>query len=70
MTPSNPVVFIGAGPGDPDLITVAGQKALAAADVIVYAGSLVNPAILGWRKAGARVVDSAKALKADGPAAA
>ncbi len=40
------VYFIGAGPGDPELITLKAQKLIAAADVIIYAGSLVNPAIL------------------------
>ena len=40
------VHFIGAGPGDPDLITVKGRKLLTEADVVVYAGSLVNPALL------------------------
>ncbi len=38
--------FVGAGPGAPDLITVRGRALLAQADVIVYAGSLVNPALL------------------------
>ncbi|HAM50356.1 MAG TPA: precorrin-4 C(11)-methyltransferase [Nitrospiraceae bacterium] len=40
------IYFIGAGPGDPELITIKGRKILDAADVIVYAGSLVNPALL------------------------
>jgi precorrin-4 C11-methyltransferase len=40
------VFFIGAGPGDPELITVKGQKRIAAADVVLYAGSLVAPEIL------------------------
>jgi precorrin-4/cobalt-precorrin-4 C11-methyltransferase len=42
------VIFCGAGPGDPDLITVKGQQALAAADLVVYAGSLVPAALLKW----------------------
>lgn len=33
-----PVMFVGAGPGDPDLITVKGQQALMKADVVIYAG--------------------------------
>ncbi|MCI5163432.1 MAG: precorrin-4 C(11)-methyltransferase [Candidatus Electrothrix sp. AX5] len=41
-----PVVFLGAGPGDPELITLKGRRLLDEADVIVYAGSLVNPALL------------------------
>ena len=36
------VIFIGAGPGDPDLITVKGRKIIEKADVIIYAGSLVK----------------------------
>lgn len=40
------VIFIGAGPGDPELITVKGAKALAQADRVIYAGSLVNPELL------------------------
>ncbi len=44
----NPIIFAGAGPGDPELITVKGQKALAQADLIMYAGSLVAPAVLTW----------------------
>lgn len=41
-----PIIFLGAGPGDPELITVKGRRLLDEADVIVYAGSLVNPALL------------------------
>ncbi len=44
----NPVLFVGAGPGDPELITVKGQKALQAADLVIYAGSLVPEAVLKW----------------------
>ncbi|MDR2611534.1 MAG: precorrin-4 C(11)-methyltransferase [Deltaproteobacteria bacterium] len=55
----HPVTFVGAGPGDPDLITVAGRKALEEADLIVTAGSLVNPEILACRRDGCRVEDSA-----------
>ena len=51
------VYFIGAGPGDPELITVKGRKALEVADIVIYAGSLVNPALLEGLKAD--VYDSA-----------
>ena len=44
------VFIVGAGPGDPELITVKGQKLLQTADVIIYAGSLVNPALLALAK--------------------
>ncbi len=40
------VYFIGAGPGDPELITLKGRRLLDAADLVIYAGSLVNPALL------------------------
>lgn len=48
MTSTGKVIFIGAGPGDPELITVKGQKLIAAADVVLYAGSLVAPEILQY----------------------
>ena len=51
--------FIGAGPGAADLITVRGAKLLGEADVIIYAGSLVNPALLDYKKEGCIVYDSA-----------
>ncbi|OGW41240.1 MAG: precorrin-4 C(11)-methyltransferase [Nitrospirae bacterium GWD2_57_9] len=51
------IYFIGAGPGDPDLITVKGRKLLDTADVVIYAGSLVNPALLKGIKA--QIFDSA-----------
>ena len=38
--------FVGAGPGAEDLITVRGQRYLEQADVVIYAGSLVNPGLL------------------------
>lgn len=40
------IAFVGAGPGDPDLITVKGKRLLDEADIVVYAGSLVNPELL------------------------
>lgn len=54
------VLFIGAGPGDPELITVKGQKAVRNADLIIYAGSLVPEAVIEDRKATAEVYNSAK----------
>jgi len=41
-----PVIFLGAGPGDPELITIKGRRLLDEADLIIYAGSLVNTALL------------------------
>ena len=52
-------MFIGAGPGDPELITIKGKKFLEQADVIIYAGSLLNPEILKYGKPGAELHDSA-----------
>jgi precorrin-4/cobalt-precorrin-4 C11-methyltransferase len=54
-----PVLFVGAGPGDPELITVKGRKALAKADLVIYAGSLVPEAVLAWTPASARLLNSA-----------
>ncbi|KGG79925.1 cobalt-precorrin-4 C(11)-methyltransferase [Caloranaerobacter azorensis H53214] len=53
------VYFIGAGPGDPELITIKGAKIIANADIIIYAGSLVNEEILNNRKIDADVYNSA-----------
>jgi len=54
------VYFIGAGPGDKELITVKGQKLLFEADCIIYAGSLVNPELLDYARSGCEFFDSAK----------
>lgn len=54
-----PVLFVGAGPGDPELITLRGARALAEADVVVWAGSLVHPALLGHCRPDAEIHDSA-----------
>jgi len=54
------VHFVGAGPGAPDLITLRGAALLAAADVVIYAGSLVNPALLERCKDGCAVYNSAE----------
>ncbi len=51
--------FVGAGPGAPDLITVRGAALLAQADLVVYAGSLVNPELLACCREGCEVLDSA-----------
>ena len=53
------VIFIGAGPGDPDLITVKGRKVIEKADVIIYAGSLVNKEVLNPKKEDCKVYNSA-----------
>ncbi len=55
----HPVLFVGAGPGDPELITVKGQNALMAADVVIYTGSLVPEALLKWARSGADRISSA-----------
>jgi len=56
MTEHSKVYFVGAGPGDPELITIKGKKILDRADVIIYAGSLVNPEVFAG--AGAEIYDS------------
>lgn len=53
------VHFVGAGSGAPDLITVRGMRLLQEADVIVYAGSLVNAEILGYAPEGCEIHNSA-----------
>lgn len=53
------VYFIGAGPGDPELITVKGARLLAEADVVIYTGSLVNKTLLETCKEGAEIHNSA-----------
>ena len=52
--------FVGAGPGAADLITMRGARLLQETDVIIYAGSLVNPALLEYAKPGCRIFNSAE----------
>ncbi|MFO7886594.1 MAG: precorrin-4 C(11)-methyltransferase [Desulfobacteraceae bacterium] len=56
---TNPVIFAGAGPGDPELVTVKTRIALENSDIIIYAGSLVPQALLTWKKESAEAVNSA-----------
>ena len=54
------VHFVGAGSGAPDLITVRGARLLQEADVIIYAGSLVNPQLLDYASEKAQIYNSAE----------
>ena len=54
------VLFIGAGPGAPDLITLRGAKAIGRADIVIWAASLVHPDILEHARPDAEVVDSSQ----------
>ena len=54
------VHFVGAGPGAPDLITLRGAELLKEADQVIYAGSLVNPALLEYCRRDSRILDSAR----------
>ena len=51
--------FVGAGPGAPDLITLRGKALLEQADIVIYAGSLVNPVLLGFCRDTCRIYNSA-----------
>ena len=53
------VYFVGAGPGDPDLITIKGKRIIENANVIIYAGSLVNPKVLEGHMEEALILNSA-----------
>lgn len=59
MSRTNPVIFVGAGPGDPELITVKGQSALMNADLVIYAGSLVPECLLKWTRPEIIILNSA-----------
>lgn len=54
------VNFVGAGSGAADLITLRGKRLIESADVIIYAGSLVNPELLSFARKGCEVHNSAK----------
>ena len=54
------VCFVGAGPGDPELITLKAKRMIETADVIVYSGSLLNPKLLDYAKKYAKLIDAAK----------
>lgn len=54
------VYFVGAGTGAADLITVRGMRLLQKADVIIYAGSLVNPQLLDYARENCEIYNSAK----------
>ncbi|MBI5680871.1 MAG: precorrin-4 C(11)-methyltransferase [Methanobacterium sp.] len=53
------VIFIGAGPGDPELLTIKGKNALEISEIIIYAGSLVNKEILSYAKENTEIYNSA-----------
>lgn len=53
------VVFVGAGPGAADLITLRGAQVIARADIVIWASSLVDPAIVAGTRPGCQVIDSA-----------
>lgn len=56
---SNKVYFVGAGPGDPELITIKGKRIVGESDLIIYAGSLVPKEVVADHKADAKVLSSA-----------
>jgi len=53
------VYFVGAGPGDPELLTIKAQKLLQQADVVLFADSLIPPSILQWANPDAEILRSA-----------
>ncbi len=55
----NKVIFAGAGPGDPELMTIKSMRALESADLVIYAGSLVPEAVLCWKGSTTETISSA-----------
>jgi precorrin-4/cobalt-precorrin-4 C11-methyltransferase len=55
----NKIFIVGAGPGDPELLTVKGMRLLQEAEIVIYAGSLVNPVVLKFARKDAELYDSA-----------
>jgi precorrin-4 C11-methyltransferase len=53
------VVFVGAGPGDPDLLTIRGRRIIEQADLVVWADSLVHPGVAAFARPDAEVIGSA-----------
>ncbi|MBA2852131.1 precorrin-4/cobalt-precorrin-4 C11-methyltransferase [Methanococcus maripaludis] len=53
------MIIVGAGPGDKELITIKGKNAIENADILIYAGSLVNPEVLDYNKKDAKIYNSA-----------
>ncbi|ABR54865.1 precorrin-4 C11-methyltransferase [Methanococcus vannielii SB] len=54
------MIIVGAGPGDKELLTIKGKKAIENADILIYAGSLVNPEVLEYNIKNAKIYNSAK----------
>lgn len=63
--PEGKVVFVGAGPGAADLVTVRGARVIAEADIVIWASSLVHPGIVAGARPDAEVIDSASASLED-----
>jgi len=53
------VIFIGAGPGDPELLTIKGKNVIEKSEIIIYAGSLVNEEVLGYAPSSTKIYNSA-----------
>ena len=61
------ITFVGAGPGAEDLITVRGQRLLKEADIVIYAGSLVNPGLLKLCKEKCEIYNRSVRSDGEGP---